>query len=84
MGWPISWCRSCNAKVIWGYTKNSKRMCVDADPIVGGNVVLTTGNDGPNVTVLTAAETTQRKERGDKVYVSHFTTCPNAGSHRRG
>lgn len=76
-------CRSCGGAVIWGFTKNSKRMPVDAVPVVGGNIVLTSGNDGPSIMVLGHAEAARRAEEGEALYTSHFKTCPDAATHRR-
>lgn len=83
----VNRCRSCDARIIW--TENvttRRRMPVDADPVVGGNVVLVSGNDGPEARVLTRDELSKRQPRLDgqpDLYVSHFSTCPNAKAHRR-
>lgn len=72
----------CGALIIW--TTNvvtGKRMPVDAEPTEKGNVVLVTGNDGPEARVLTRDELVRRPTtRG--LYLSHFATCPNAQAFR--
>lgn len=59
------------------------RMPVDAEPVEGGRVVLTSGNRGPRARVLTNAELASPTYRGARLYTSHFQTCPQAGSWRR-
>lgn len=82
--WPISTCRSCPEHIIWTTSVTTgKRMPVNAEPDPDrGNVLLLSGNDGPESRVLTAAEVMARPTRGG-LYLSHFATCPNARAHRR-
>lgn len=81
--WPLARCRSCNAPIVWGLTSTGKRMPADAEPVVGGNTVLTAGADGPEFLVVKEAERLRRLDQGDKLHVSHFTTCADSGSWRR-
>lgn len=77
-------CRSCRRPVVW--TTNvitGRRMPVDAEPLVGGNVVLITGNQDPEARVLKRDEQSVREARGEELYVSHFSTCPQAKEWRR-
>jgi hypothetical protein len=77
-------CRSCNGAVIWTTNvQTGKRMPVNPTPRLGGNVVLTSGNDGPEARVLPPSEVKARQERGIELHVSHFATCPQAGSWRK-
>lgn len=79
----ISQCRSCHKRIIWTTNVESgRRMPVDADPIETGNVILLSGNDGPEARVLTQAELAKRATRRD-LYASHFTTCPQANDWRK-
>lgn len=80
-------CRSCHAAITWTTnTKSGKRMPIDPVPVANGNIVLTTGNDGPRATVLTKAELEKRHQLpggpGD-LYVSHHATCPQRDTWRR-
>lgn len=79
----MSTCRSCDAPITW--TTNvvtGKRMPVDPEPVEHGNIVLTSGNNGPESRVLTKDELAKRPtKRG--LYLSHFATCPSAAQHRR-
>lgn len=74
----------CGALIIW--TTNvvtGKRMPVDAEPTERGNVVLVTGNDGPEARVLTRDELVRRPTtRG--LYLSHFATCATVANFRKG
>lgn len=73
-------CRSCAAPMIWSVTTNGKRMPVDADPIVvnrGFRLDEEVEGDTP------LARFTAAPHAGERLYVSHFSTCPNADQHRR-
>lgn len=69
-------CRSCGAAIIWVKTPKGSSMPLDALPNPRGNIVLDgDGCTGP-AKPLEQAETRTR-------YMSHFATCPFAGSHRK-
>lgn len=57
-------------------------MPVDAEPSENGNVVLVSGNDGPEARVLTKIELSKRATRSG-LYVSHFATCPQSSDWRK-
>lgn len=81
--YPISQCRSCHKRIIWTTNLDSgKRMPVDADAAEHGNVILLSGNDGPEARVLTKIELSKRPTKRD-LYVSHFSTCPQARDWRQ-
>ena len=88
--WPEARCKanSCGARIVWATNVASgRRMPVDAEPTAEGNVVLLHGNDGPEARVLSKADVAKRGARLDGTYdlrTSHFATCPEAGSFRRG
>ncbi len=68
----LSYCRSCWAPVLWCKTLSGKRMPVDAKPVADGDLgISNTGVTGRNV------------HNGPNRYTSHFSTCPNASSHRK-
>ncbi len=73
-------CSSCKAKVIWCVTVNGKKMPVDVEPVVNGNIVLR--KRGDKTMALYIGKNTQQRE-GEALYVSHFATCPNARHHRK-
>lgn len=65
-------CRSCRARILWGLTERNRRMPLDVEPELGGNVeALGRGH----VRVVAAHPLVPR-------YVSHFASCPNASAHR--
>ena len=73
-------CRSCDAPIIWTVTTNGKRMPVDADPIVaarGFRLDDEVEGEAP------LAIFTQTPAADERLFVSHFSTCPNAAQHRR-
>lgn len=76
----------CGARIIWTTNVTTgKRMPVDAEPNhERGNVVLTSGNNGPEARVLTRDELTRRPLGTRGLYLSHFATCPVAASFRGG
>lgn len=79
----MSRCTSCHQHITWTTNvKTGKRMPVDAEPVEHGNIVLTSGNDGPESRVLTRDELAKRPTRSG-LYISHFSTCPAAAQHRR-
>lgn len=70
-------CRSCNANIFWGRTRNDKSIPIDAEPTPDGNLTL---EEKPYVRVhgnpaAIPAETIR--------YTSHFVTCPNRATWRR-
>lgn len=70
-------CRSCGASIVWVTTTNGKKMPVDADP-VAARFGFRLDEDGAVVT----ARFTTAPEPGEKVYVSHLSTCAYAEEHR--
>lgn len=80
----MSACRSCGAPIIWATsTETGKRMPVDEAPDPErGNVLLVSGNDGPETVVLTRAAIAARPNR-NRLHTSHFATCSDAKGWRR-
>lgn len=79
----MSECKTCHRPITW--TTNvvtGKRMPVDPTPTEAGNIILLSGNDGPESRVLTKAELEARPTSAG-LYVSHFATCASADQHRR-
>jgi hypothetical protein len=60
-----------------------KSMPLDAVPVEGGNVLLVTVEDETRARVLGPLERMAVVGPGEALYVSHFSTCPNAAEHRR-
>lgn len=76
----MSACRSCGATVDWVATDRRKMPLDPCPDPKRGNVVRLSGD---NALVLGHAEATERRARGDRLYLSHFATCPNADQHRK-
>lgn len=73
----VQFCRSCGAAVVWALTDRDKAMPMDAAPVSAGKFILVQTDS--TVRVRSAAGW---DEPGDR-YVSHFSTCPQATSHRK-
>lgn len=74
-------CRSCKDPIVWVvWPKSGKRMPIDALPTKDGDVVVT---HRKSENKLFAEKFNPSEHKGRKRYVSHFSTCPHAKSHRR-
>jgi hypothetical protein len=73
-------CIRCGAWIRWVITENGKRMPLDPKPRPDGNVVPRRAPTGGAwvAHVLGGAEMPAQ----ERAFVSHFTTCPNAGAFR--
>lgn len=87
-----STCRSCRASVVWVETeatptKAGRKMPLDADP---NNPTKALADDDGNI-IFTGARTADgtwivryvAPGSADRLYRSHFASCPNATSHRK-
>lgn len=78
----MSRCRSCHAPIEWVIVEQAdgsrrKRMPIDPEPVVGGNLqIVDRAWDG------TAVVRVVEPQPGLPRRVSHFATCPNAADHR--
>lgn len=70
---PRSVCRGCNAEIVWCTTLAGKNIPVDPEPHAEGNLVFTIG-----MKVRHAAVGSQ-----EKMWRSHFVTCPKRDEFRR-
>jgi len=78
-------CSSCGARIYWVSTPNGKKMPVDADlfwlrPRIGGDTSSVSGTG----TIIVGDRLANPAPGAKFVGTSHFATCPNANSHRRG
>lgn len=78
-------CRSCKAKIVWTMTTRDKRMPCDFDPVDDGTFYLFRQPDKILAVNHKMKGPLAEKARGrsQKLYASHFSTCPNANDHRR-
>jgi len=85
--YAITQCRSCKRAVIWAVTERGKRIPLDAEPNVKGNVVLSTlgapENDSPNGPTVYAKVVPPLFSAGQVRYMPHHATCPQGESWRR-
>jgi hypothetical protein len=75
-------CKSCAAPITWAKTRTGKSIPLDRDPVPHGNItIIDHAGDTPIVSVgqLELGEVEHSTFR----YQSHFSTCPDAGAHRR-
>ncbi len=83
----ITRCTACKAPIFFALSSAGRRLPIDAEPVDTGNVIIDgqerdprNGELMPKAIVLGKADT----PLGDPVrFVSHFSTCPNAGQFRR-
>lgn len=83
-GVTVGACRSCRAPIVWTRTEHGKRMPVDAraDPSAARSTFALrdlTSPEGPLAVAMTRAQA----PAGERLYVSHFATCPDSAQHRR-
>lgn len=69
-------CRSCRKPITWVKTEKGKNIPLDSRPDPNGNLVVRGG-------VAHFVKPGQRVEMGERLFVSHFVTCPAAKEHRR-
>ena len=71
--WTVARCsaQDCGARVIWALTERGARMMVDADPALGGNILLIGVGKTPTAVVLPAKTAFGRTD----LRKSHFATC---------
>lgn len=77
-------CQSCGAEVIWADTITGRRMPLNKYPSKSGNIILGLRRDDvPLALVQTAQSLARLLLKGERLYTSHFATCPNATKHRK-
>lgn len=73
-------CRSCRRPLLWVRTRGGRNMPVDPEPVLGGNLLVDTRRG--TVETVNEQARVDAAERGEALYVSHFTTCPDADAYR--
>ena len=77
-------CSSCGAPIIWAETITGRRMPLDEYPTKSGNIILGQRHEqAPLALVQTAQSLARLLEKGERLYTSHFATCPHAKKHRK-
>lgn len=72
-------CRTCGQRIIWCRTETGKRMPLDPEPHMDGNLVITSRELLPTVRPVSRAN----PGPGELRYRSHFASCKQATQHRR-
>lgn len=84
-----STCRSCGADILWVVTEAGRKMPLDPQSCLDGNIALGPPAAGlasadPSIaTVLTNEAMERCRALGVPLYKPHFATCPNATKHRK-
>lgn len=81
--YPPGRCSSCDAPVIWALTTNGKKIPIDFEPALDGNIVLRRRTDGALIALVPGPATVGLEDFHDERRKSHFATCPNAKRHRK-
>lgn len=78
-------CRSCAAAIVWTITSSGKSMPCDLEPTPDGDFYLFRRPDKIDAIHRASSDTrvASAKARNQKLYSSHFATCPNATRHRK-
>ncbi len=81
--WTGPRCKRCSAPIVFALMTTGRTMPVDPVPNPNGNVVLYRNAKTGEVSgrVVTTAEPLRP---GEQLRTSHFQTCPQAGSFRKG
>lgn len=72
--------------MLWADTTAGERMPVDEQPTADGNVLLHITDDSPKPKLIAGVLTRLQAEGArdsERLYRSHFASCPNANGHRR-
>jgi hypothetical protein len=76
----LSTCKSCQAPIVWTTTTNGKRMPVDADPVLTPRGFRLSDEDQDEAAPIATFVTTP--DAGERLYQSHFSTCPQGANWR--
>jgi hypothetical protein len=79
----MSRCRSCDAPIRWAKTAAGKVIPVDPEPTPKGNIQLGYVGGKEVAIVVNDADALAAQAAGEDLYVTHFSSCPNAAAHRR-
>lgn len=75
-------CQSCGRAIRFlTYVKTGKSNPIDADPSPDGNVAI--DETEGTYTILTKKQLDEARAARDPLYLSHFTTCPDAKTYRK-
>lgn len=76
-------CRSCNAPIFWStHPGTGKPNPIDDEAVPDGNIRLDL--EAGTYVVLAGSMLQEARARGEILHKSHFATCPNSKTHRKG
>lgn len=75
----LAHCQSCEAPIIWTVTERGKRMPVNAEAVDVQHGFRLKGRENGGAPLARWG----LAMAGEKLYVAHFATCPDAAQHRR-
>lgn len=78
-----STCRSCGRPIVWGETEAGKKIPMDPEPSIDGNLTRTASTVDGRIHYLIKYYKRARETPGVTTYKSHFATCPDAKNFRR-
>lgn len=73
-------CESCGATILWGLTKNDKRIPLDPVPVKNGNLDVQPMPENPEVV---GRALYVKPDPDVERYVTHYATCVHGDEHRR-
>lgn len=80
-------CRSCGAAIRWTRSTTGSLMPLDAEPVDGGNVLLTgrrvESKQGGLIDECRVEAGPPMFDDGTPRYLAHFATCPHAADWRK-
>jgi hypothetical protein len=79
----LTCCTDCLARVVWAVTERGRRMPVDANQDITGNLVLCYEVDGLERPVSGQLVVAAPADYVGPRWLSHFATCPKASRFRR-
>jgi hypothetical protein len=90
----ITHCRDCGRDIVWARTNSGKPMPLEVPAAPDGNVAALVpaqqrvGDDmalglGTLAVVLAGDVLDEARDRGVRLYLSHFATCPAASTRKR-
>lgn len=77
---PVAECDTCHAPIIWAVTERGKRSPFDAEPAPAGTALLSWS--AQETTVHSRILRVRERDGRDDLRLSHFATCPDAGTWR--
>ena len=76
-------CRSCGAEIRWARTEKGKRIPLDDEPTVKGNVTIARQGDHVIASVLGPMEAEIARQEGRTLYLPHHASCPQGDAWKR-